>query len=339
MAFVSSCTATLATSKATTNQATKRVLLTGSNVAGIGGETALGLVRALPTLEELYLCARDENKANAVAERVKRIAPVKLNVNVVSLDLASMESTRKCAKEVHEKLAGEPLDVAIFNAGVMACPLNYTSEELEYQFGVNHVAHAMLALSLERTIRRSVYVSSTAVGIARARTTPPTIAEKSRSSEHDSKYSRWPAYGDSKLAMSMFAKAMALDGLDAVSLHPGIVNTELMRHNMSPAIYNWSKKDGPLQDALRGVFSTFGFKTPAQGAKLSLKLATDPPGAYHAGALYLDKNRTAPQFFAPLLSNDDLCRQVKEDTVKFCEKYVSENEQVPLLLESTPATA
>lgn len=312
----------------------KRVLITGANVGGIGGETALGLVRALPDMEELYLCARDENKSAAVAEEVRKVAPARLEVRTVPLDLASLVNARDCARTVSSMLDGNHLDVAVLNAGVMACPLAFTEDDIEYQYQVNHLAHAMLVASLGEQIRRQVFVSSTAVAISRSRDTPPLVDEKKRATLKPDKYGRWLAYGDSKLAMSLFARALALEGADAVSLHPGVVNTELQRHILPESLFEWGKKDGFLQDVLRGVSSLAGLKTPKQGAELSLKLATDNERDYEKGALYFDKYKKAPKPFAPLLYRDAVCKIVLQDTIKFLNDFVRDNQGEDLVLET-----
>ncbi len=310
----------------------KRVLITGANVGGIGGETALGLVRAMPDMEELYLCARDENKAAAVADEVRKIAPARLDVRTVPLDLASLASTRECARTVSGMLGGNALDVAVLNAGVMACPLAFTEDDVEYQYQVNHLAHALLVASLGDTVRRQVFVASTAVAISRNRKTPPLVEEKKKGVLDE--YGRWTAYGDSKLAMALYARAAAMKGVDAVSLHPGVVNTELQRHVLPVGMFEWGKKEGVLQDLLRGASGVLGLKTPVQGAQLSLKLATDGEGDFDKGALYFSKTTKAPKAFAPLLYDDAMCNKVMDDTLKYLEGFVREKEGKGLVLET-----
>ena len=289
-AFAATWAASLSTT--TASSGTKRILVTGTNAKGIGGETCLGLVRAYPDLE-LYLCARDERKAEEVATAARRIGSPQ--IHIVPLDLSSLESTRKCARLVQDNLGDKKLDVAIMNAGVMACPLNYTDDNVEYQYGVNHLAHALLWLSLQNYVERSVFVSSLAVSISSGRKSPPLTAEKLKDNILEADYGRWKAYGDSKLAMSMFTRGLALAGNDAVSLHPGVVNTELQRFILPKALVK--QGSGPLAQFLGLVASkVFQLKTPSEGAENSLRLATGAPGSYEKGALYIDKTKKAPKF-------------------------------------------
>lgn len=303
----------------------RTALITGAS-GGIGEATAAGLLQSLPTLELLILCNRDARKSAAAAASLRSLAP-RARIEELPLDLASLASVRDCARAAVNLLGDVPrLDVAIFNAGVMACPLAYTADGLELQYGVNCLGHALLALSLERVLQRSLYVSSSAVGFARGRKKPPTAAEKTRGEGFDaSKYGEWSAYGDSKLAMSMFARGRALAGEDALSLHPGVVNTELARHILNERYFEWSRREGLVQNALRAVVTAAGFKTPEQGAELSIQLATEA-GKREMGALYLERNRLAPPFMAPLLQSDAECTKVTDDLIRFCERYVAENE-------------
>ena len=83
-----------------------------------------------------------------------------------------------------------------------------------------------------------------------------------------------------------------------------------------------------------------GLKTAQQGAENSLKLATDIPGTYEKGALYIDKMKKAPKFLAPLLYNDEQCNVVMQDTIKFLEKFTNDMDASRLMLETqvTPST-
>ena len=57
----------------------------------------------------------------------------------IELDLASLKSVRACADKLLAK--GEPFDVIIANAGVMATPFGHTADGFETQFGTNHLGH------------------------------------------------------------------------------------------------------------------------------------------------------------------------------------------------------
>ena len=80
---------------------------------------------------------------------------------LVELDLANLKSVRACADRLLEK--GEPLDVVIANAGVMATQFGHTADGFETQFGTNHLGHFVLINRIAPLIRtggRLINVSS-----------------------------------------------------------------------------------------------------------------------------------------------------------------------------------
>lgn len=71
-------------------------------------------------------------------------------VEVLPLDLSSLASVRTFAQEVTRHLAGTPIDVLVLNAGTQASNLeSRTADGFETTFGVNHLAHYLLARLLE----------------------------------------------------------------------------------------------------------------------------------------------------------------------------------------------
>ena len=120
------------------NLSGKRVLVTGVS-AGLGVETA----RALAAHgAQVVGAARDLSKAQAATEQVRAQAASGGSLALVPLDLASLDSVRRCADGL--LAAGKPLDVIIANAGVMACPKGTTVDGFETQFGTNHLGHFAL---------------------------------------------------------------------------------------------------------------------------------------------------------------------------------------------------
>jgi protochlorophyllide reductase len=147
---------------------------------------------------------------------------------VVPLDLASLESVEACAREVSG--TAERLDVLVNNAGVMALPLRRTAEGFELQFGTNHLGHFALTGHLLPTLLRAeaprvVNVSSNAHKFGKIRWDDPNW-ERGR-------YSKWQAYGQTKLANLLFSSELqrraiaAATPLLVASAHPGYTATEL----------------------------------------------------------------------------------------------------------------
>jgi NAD(P)-dependent dehydrogenase (short-subunit alcohol dehydrogenase family) len=139
------------------NLSGKRVLVTGVS-AGLGVETA----RALAAHgAQVTGAARDLPKAQAATEQVRAQATSGGSLHLVQLDLASLDSVRRCADGL--LAANKPFDMIIANAGVMACPKGATVDGFETQFGTNHLGHFVLVnriASLLKTGSRLVNLSS-----------------------------------------------------------------------------------------------------------------------------------------------------------------------------------
>src|SRR6201985_659098 len=114
----------------------KRILVTGVS-AGIGVETARSLAAHGA---HVIGAARDLKKAEAATQQVRKDATAKGgSFELIELDLGNLKSVRAAADKLLAK--GEPLDIIIANAGVMATPFGKTADGFETQFGTNHLGH------------------------------------------------------------------------------------------------------------------------------------------------------------------------------------------------------
>src|SRR6202167_3641200 len=201
----------------------KRLLVTGVS-AGLGVETA----RALAAHgAEVIGAARDLSKAQAATEQVRAQAASGGSLHLVQLDLASLDSVRRCVDGL--TAAGKPFDVIIANAGVMACPQGTTADGFETQFGTNHLGHFVLVnriASLLRPGSRLVNLSSAGHRYADVDLDDPNFER--------TPYSEFIAYGRSKTANVLFAvefdRRHKARGVRAAAVHPGGIRTELSRH-------------------------------------------------------------------------------------------------------------
>src|ERR1700694_5325622 len=204
----------------------KRVLVTGVS-AGLGVETA----RALAAHgAEVIGTARNLSKAQGATELVRAQATSGGFLHLVQLDLASLDSVRRCADGL--LAAGKPFDVIIANAGVMACPKGTTIDGFETQFGTNHLGHFVLVnriVSLLRPGSRLVNLSSAGHRYADVDLEDPNFER--------SPYAEFTAYGRSKTANVLFAvefdRRHKARLVRATAVHPGGIRTELSRH-MTP---------------------------------------------------------------------------------------------------------
>jgi NAD(P)-dependent dehydrogenase (short-subunit alcohol dehydrogenase family) len=201
----------------------KRVLVTGVS-AGLGVETARALVAHGA---DVVGAARDLSKAKAATAGVRAAAKQGGGLELVELDLASIDSVRVCANALVDN--GEPFDLVIANAGVMACPYGKTAEGFETQFGTNHLGHFVLVnriASLMKLGSRLVNLSSAGHRYSDVDLDDPNFER--------TPYDPWAAYGRSKTANILFAvefdRRKKGNGIRATAVHPGGIETELARH-------------------------------------------------------------------------------------------------------------
>lgn len=317
-----------------TKFAARTAVITGAS-GGIGAETARGLLDNLSTLDRLFLCCRDTAKGERVAAPLRESASHPLDVIVVPVELTSASSVAACAEKLKQQLGDTPLDLLICNAGIMAPPLGFADDfgGLEQQFAVNHLSHALLSQRLLPPLRageggRIVFVSSLAASLSRGRKTPPMSSERSKESLNTSNYQKWKMYAESKLAMSMYARALARreEKVECVSLHPGVVQTELARYILpGPLAQRASAAAGKEPTFFQKGLALFGFKTPKQGAELSLELACSDREQIIDGEFYVSKGgKLATDGMTPLLRKNEECEKVFEDAQAVLERICPE---------------
>src|SRR5690606_33287579 len=114
------------------------------------------------------------------------------------LDLASLASVRAAADRL--LAAGEPFDLVIANAGVMATPRGKTADGFETQFGTNHLGHFVFINRIAPLIReggRLVTLSSSGHRFSDVDLDDPGFDA--------TPYEPFVAYGRSKTANILFA--------------------------------------------------------------------------------------------------------------------------------------
>jgi NAD(P)-dependent dehydrogenase (short-subunit alcohol dehydrogenase family) len=127
----------------------KRILVTGVS-AGLGVETARSLAAHGA---HIVGAARDLAKAKVATAQVQKDAAGNgESLELVELDLANLKSVHDCADKL--LASGEPFDVVIANAGVMATPFGHTVDGFETQFGTNHLGHFVLVNRIGSLIRQ-----------------------------------------------------------------------------------------------------------------------------------------------------------------------------------------
>ncbi|MBK5117751.1 MAG: SDR family NAD(P)-dependent oxidoreductase [Thermoleophilia bacterium] len=257
----------------------RTALVTGAN-GGLGLETA----RALAAKgAKVLMAARNQEKAAAAEVEIRAESP-DADLEVVPLDLGSLESVRAAADQVLD--SHERIDILVNNAGLMAMPERRTADGFEMQFGVNHLGHWALTARLMPAIlaapsARVVSVTSTAHHMGRA---------VNPSNPHlEGNYGPWKSYGQSKLANFHFGiglqRRFERAGVSAASLiaHPGLSNTDLQAHAAS------ENSDDRLARFFHGMAARSGME-PAQGALSQLRAAaaSDARGGEFYGPLWVN---------------------------------------------------
>ena len=253
------------------DQSGRTAIVTGAN-SGVGLVEARELARAGATV---IMACRNAEKAEAALAEIRSAVP-DAAVDFEQLDLASLESVRGFAQRIHQR--GEPLDLLINNAGVMAPPRGETADGFEMQLGTNHLGHfaltnLLLDLMIAREDARVVTISSNAHKLGRIRFD---------NLQGTRRYNRWLAYCQSKLANLMFAleldRRLRAVGSPILSLaaQPGYAATNL--HNSAPA----------FDRAVMAVLESFATH-PAEIGALSVLFAAIQPGL--VGGTYIEPER------------------------------------------------
>jgi len=266
--------------------------LTGQHVLVTGGSTGLGeeTSRALAAHgATVTMAVRDLDRGRAAADRIRATTP-HAALHLREVDLASLASVRAFAEAFLADHSS--LDVLINNAGIMACPQGTTGDGYELQFGTNHLGHFLLGVSLAPAL-----VAGTPSRIVSLSSRGHAFADVDLDDWNFERtdYEPFVAYGRAKTANALFAvgfqQRYGTQGVQAFSVHPGGIHTELGRH-MTPATIQ--SLMGRIADSGR----EFAWKTIPQGAATTVWAATSPDLDGHGGA-YLEDCGIAE------VSNDD----------------------------------
>jgi len=254
----------------------KTAIVTGS-ATGIGVETARALAEAGA---EVVLAVRNVEAGVGVAVDINKTATGP-KAWVQPVDLSNLASVRAFV----ERWGGKPLHLLINNAGVMACPQTYTTDDLEMQIGTNHFGHAALTLGLAPALEKGAapgrtarVVELTSIGHRRSDINWDDPHYRTRP------YDKWESYGQSKTANSLFAvgfnQRFKDRGVTANAVMPGGIMTPLQRHlpREEMIAFGWIDEAGNIAQ---------GFKTTEQGASTSVWAAVGPE-LEGVGGLYLE---------------------------------------------------
>ncbi|KAL4970175.1 NAD(P)-binding protein [Aspergillus stella-maris] len=246
----------------------KVAVVTGAT-SGVGHETATVLYSKNATV---YIAARSAEKGDKAIEYIKsspECAGSRGRLTFLALDLSDLTSIKASAERFLER--EERLDILIHNAGVMQPPpRSKTKLNHDLEMGTNCLGPFLLSGLLLPLLRRTaascpnsvrvVWVSSIIeFGTVHSgiifdeETGVPKVLKDSMENYMQSKV------GNVFLANET-AKRAGGDGILSLSVHPGLMKTELQRH----------------QPALVGLMMRIMFKPPRYGAYTELFAALSP---------------------------------------------------------------
>jgi len=237
-----------------------RVVITGAT-SGIGKAAALELARQGA---RLTVVCRDEDKGAAtVAELRDTIRG--LSADVVRCDLADLDSVRRAGYELVDRY--DAIDVLINNAGVNDTRSSLTAEGFDHMMASNYLGPFLLTRLVLDRVKAATPSRIVVVGSEAHRMAGPFDPERFEDLGSYGTVNNNFAYGRTKLLDQLFTSELARrlegTGVTANSVCPGLVATNLVAA-------------GPLRPIIEAASRTPFVNTPAEGARLVVRLATDP---------------------------------------------------------------
>ena len=264
-------------SQSTTDDVLKKVRLDGKHALVTGATGGLGIetARALAAAgASVVITGRGAQKIDAALATLREQVPG-ADFDAEELELASLASVAAAAKRIVER--GQAIDLLINNAGVMMCPEGRTTDGFETQLGTNHLGHFAWTAGILPALAPGARVVTLSSG---AHLFGTCDVDDLHWQKRD--YDPRLAYAQSKTANLWFGSELQRrhgDRLLSLSVHPGVIETDLSRHLPEAVI-----------EGMRANFAERGLqvKNVPQGAATSVWAATAEELADHGGAYLLD---------------------------------------------------
>lgn len=230
-------------------------------ITGADGDMGMEETRAIAqagyhTIMACYCPKRAQKKC----EKLKQETGNK-NIEVIGIDLASLQTVRKFADTIRERF--DRVDLLMNNAGTLETGRHYTVDGLERTISVNYVGPYLLTRLLLPLMPEGARIVNMASCVhPMGRLNFPEFFEKGC---RGCFMRIWP-YSNSKLAITLFtlelAKRVKKHGITVNAVDPGIVDTGIIRMQMF---------FDPITDL---IFRPI-IRTPLQGADTAIHLLLD----------------------------------------------------------------
>lgn len=252
------------------------VVMTGAT-AGIGWNAAQVIAKDPDT--QVMIGARGSG----------RTAPE--GCELLSLDLMSLESVRTFAEEVKQRLGERKIDTLVLNAGLQSSDSTQrTTEGFEVTFGVNHLAHYLLARLLISAIADGGRLVITTSDTHDPKIIPigPTTLDPQTLAHPNAKTTRMRAYAASKLCNLLTARSFAaLDevserNITVVAYNPGLTLGTSLQGDLPSVAQTAMRVLRPLMRLISRFKPAFFPGTVERAgqtlAEITLGTVTPPPG-------------------------------------------------------------
>lgn len=292
----------------------KYVLITGAT-SGIG----LAAVKELASRgANIGIIARNQGKANKVANELKQSLGHKKNIDVFLADMASQQSIRKAAAEILTKCP--KIDILINNAGALFEKRQLTEDGIEMTWAVNYLAPFLLTSLLIERMKENEHarIITTASHGHKMAKTGINFDDLSAENLYKSpkKFFGGPTlrYAETKLANILFtlelAKKLKGTNVSSYCFDPGLVAT------------NFNQNNGWLARSTMAVMKIFS-RTPEKGAETLVWLADSDEVTDHSGLYYADMEVATPSVQAQNIDSAKKLWKISEDQVQHSLKLIS----------------
>ena len=242
----------------------KTAIVTGAN-SGMGMAT----VRALSDMgAKVIMLCRSEKRGTEALEKLS--SEKYRDLELILCDLGNYDSIRAFANIVRRGY--DHIDILVNNAGFISLDRQETGEGLERQFGINHIGHFLLTMSLLDLMGEGGRIVNVASG-----------AHKTGKIHFDDinltkGFNVIKAYSQSKLANVLFTRELARRvkdrGIMVNCCHPGAVATNI-----------GIDRDTGFGKTVTRLLKPF-FQTPEQGARTAIFLVSDDSGSDVTGEYF-----------------------------------------------------